>query len=847
MFKLSLKHVWSRKGRLILTALAVIAGTAFLSGVFVFTDTIKASFDRIFATAYEETDAYVRSGNVIEGEFGNETRDYIDVGLLDVVAAVPGVEEAVPDIFTFAAMTFDGEEVGEGNSPRVGSNWVDSDRTPWLIDDGRPPTNGSEVVVDRATAKAAGMNLGDTVSVTTLQGTRQFEIVGIVTFAGADGAGGATFALFDLQTSLEFVVGDTTKLNGILVGGDGSLSQEELATAIEQALVASGADESVETLTGKEIVAENQNSLREGLSFLTIFLSIFAVISLFVGSFIIYNVFSISAAQRTQENALMRAIGASRAQVTRSMFIEAMIVGIGGSLLGCVGGIGLASGILAFLNAAGFGPGDTVLELNPTGFLITLIVGTAVTLVCAIAPALRSGRVPPLAALRDVAIDNAGVSRRRKVIGTITVLLAIAAVAEGVADRAIFLGLGVALLFVSLVVLGPLVAAPVAKVASPVLGKLVGASGTMAGRNAARSPKRTAITAGALAIGLSLMIGIATLGSSAKASIREVLDESFVGDYIIKPNQQMGVLSPDLVAEVEGAGIGDVFVIGIAPARVGVEDELKDTTVITIDPEGATRLFTFEFTAGGFEQLTTTGVLLNEGKASSLGVELGDKVGIALLDGTTVDAEVQGIYTTDGYTDVLIHEQMVRDPSAAQAFDLQMYVKVDGGESGSASRALEAIVEKYPAAEVLSHDGYIDEFASQIDGFLNFIYALLLMSIFIAAMGIVITLRLAVWERRRELGLLRAVGTTRRQVRSAVLWESLITGVVGALMGVVLGSALGWIIVKTFEDDGLGVYSPPLQTIAMVTVMSVVLAALAAFIPARKAAKSDILAAIATT
>ena len=843
MFKLSLKHIWSRKGRLVLTALAVIAGTAFLSGVFVFTDTIKASFDRIFATAYEKTDAYVRSGNVIEGEFGDDTRDRIDASLVDVVAGVPGVTDAYPDVTGFAAMAFDGKDVGQDGPPKYGSNWIDSDRSPWTISKGRAPVAADEVAVDAASAKVAKMHLGDEVVVTTLQGTRTFEIVGIASFAGSESTGGATFALFDVNTAMDFIYGDTTKVDAVIVGGDGSMSQAELAAAIDQVIE----DDTVEVLTGEEIIAENQSAMEDGLSFLTIFLSIFAIISLFVGSFIIYNVFSISVAQRTQENALLRAIGASRGQVTRSMFIEALIVGVGGSLLGCGGGILLASGILGFLNAAGFGPGDIQLELNATGFIITLIAGTLVTLLCAIVPAIRSGRVPPLAAMRDVAIDHAGVSRKRRYIGAATVVAAVASVAAGVNGEANWLGVGVALLFLSLVILGPLVASPIAKVASPVLGKLVGASGTMAGRNAARNPKRTALTAGALAIGLALMIGVATLGSSAKASIREVLGESFVGDYIVKPTQQMGVIPPDLTAEVEAAGVGDVFVIGMAPARVGVGDNLKDTAVITINPDSAEELFTFDFVSGGFGSLTTEGVLLNDGKASSLGVDTGDSISLGLLDGTVLEAEVQGIYTTDGYTDVLIHRDMLTGSNATFVRDLQMYIKTDGGVSSGNTDKLEAIVEKYPTTEVMSRDGFIDETDDQIDGFLNFIYALLGMSIFIAVIGIIITLWLAVWERRRELGLLRAVGTTRRQVRSAVLWESLITGLVGALMGVVLGSSLGWIIVKTFEDDGLGVFQLPIGTIVFVTFLSVFFAAAAAVIPARKAAKSDILAAIATT
>ncbi|HNJ96826.1 MAG TPA: ABC transporter permease, partial [Ilumatobacteraceae bacterium] len=573
MFKLSLKNILSRKGRLVLTALAVIASGAFLSGVFVFTDTIKASFDRLFATAYEHTDAYVRSSHVVEGDFGNDTRGRIPLSIVDAVAAVPGVKEANADVTGFAAISFNGKDVGQDGPPKYGSNWVDSDASPWAISEGHAPTNGTEAAVDGASAKTSKIKVGDTITVTTQQGQRDFTVSGIAQFAGSNSTGGATFVLLDTQTALEFIGGDPEKIDAITVVGDGSQSQTELAASIQSALDSPD----VETLTGKEIIAENQDAMKTSLNFMTTFLSIFALISMFVGSFIIYNVFSISAAQRTQENALLRAVGANRGQITRSMFVEAIVVGVGGSLLGCIGGVGLATVIIGLLNSLGFGPGDTSLEINAAGFVVTLLVGTGVTLACAIVPAIRSGRVPPLAAMRDVAVDNSGVSRRRVIIGACTVVGAIASIAAGVTADAIWLGVGVALLFLSLVVLGPLVASPIARLASPVLGKLRGAPGTMAGRNAARNPKRTALTGGALAIGLSLMIGVATLGSSAKASVRELIGESFNGDYIVRPNQAQSLvgLPPEMISEVQDAGVGDVFVIGFVPAiSVGAADEV---------------------------------------------------------------------------------------------------------------------------------------------------------------------------------------------------------------------------------------------------------------------------------
>ena len=845
MFKLSLKNIWSRKGRLVLTALAVIAGTAFLSGVFVFTDTIKGSFNSLFADAYSNTDAYVRSSDVIKGEFGEDLRASIDAGLLDVVAAVPGVKSAQAEVSATATITTAaGKIIGGDGPPQFGRVWHDGAPSPWTLKDGTGPTSGTEVVIDVATAKKGNVTLGDTVSITTENATRKFTVVGLAKFAGADGANGATFALFDLPTAQEFVLGEVGKIDFISVAGDGSMSEAELSGAIRSAV----GNDSIEVLTGTEITKEEQSQAQKSLNFLTLFLSIFALIALFVGSFVIYNVFSISAAQRERENALLRAIGASRAQVTRSLFIEALVVGVGGSILGCLGGVGLASAILAFLNAAGFGPGETDLVINMSPFIITIVVGTLVTLVCAVAPAIRSGRVPPLAAMRDVAIDRAAVSTIRKVIGGLALVVGVGAVAQGLQGGAAqWLGVGVAGFYVALIALGPFVASPISKAATPVLGATRGAAGTMAGRNAARNPKRTAITAGAVAVGLSLIIGVATLGSSAKASIREAIGQSFIGDYIISPKQQgnsMGGLPVELVDKVEASGVGDVLSIAAGFGTVG--DSTDGALLVAIDPTDAETLFTFDFTQGGFTDLTANGILLKDDKAKSLGVGVGDTVPITLIGQSATDLTVQGIYTTSGFTDVLVARDLfAATPTLMQYF--QIYVKGADGETQATKETLDAIVKQFPTAQVQSRNGFIDAQSGQIDGFLNFLYALLGMSVFIAIVGVAITLWLAVWERRREIGLLRAVGMTKRQVRSSVLWESLITGIVGVVMGVVLGTVLGWIIVKAFEDDGLGVFELPTGTILVSAGALVVLSGVAAWIPGRKGSKANMLEAIATT
>ena len=844
MFKLSLRNIWSRKGRLVLTALAVIAGSAFLSGVFVFTDTIEANFKSMFANAFEKTDAYVRSANVIEGDFGEETRDRIPDSLVDEVASVPGVKEAIGSVLGTAVVTYDGTVLGQDGPPKFGAAWSGSEMSPWYIVEGRAPEADDEVVLDRASARAAKVEVGARVSVTTVGVAREFTVVGIAKFAGSDSAGGSSWSLYTLEVAQEFVAGDANSIDAIVVAGDGTMSDEELAAAIDQRLD----DPELEVLTGAEITAENQDAVETALGFITVFLTIFALISLFVGSFIIYNVFSISAAQRTQENALLRAIGASRAQIIRSMFEEALVVGVGGTLIGCVGGVGLAATILGILNAVGFGPGQSQLTINPDGFVITMIVGVVVTLVCAIAPAVRSGRVPPLAAMRDVAVDRSAMSRVRTVIGSAAVVLAVISVVLGLSGRAIWLGVGTAALYLALIALGPFVASPIAHVAAPVLGRLRGASGTMAGRNAARNPKRTALTGGALAVGLSLMIGVATLGASAKSSTREIVGQAFQADYVVSPKQANGGigLPATLAADLKATGAGDAM--GLAVSQVGLleDGEFRTKGVIAVVPADAAAVLDLAFVEGGFDALDPTGVLVSADKASRDGLAVGDELTVRLLDQTEVVLTVRGLFDEDVFGNLIV-DRALFDGQLVPVFDFSVFVRVTDGVDDATTSTLQEVVDRYATAKLQSRDEYIDEQSKAIDGFLNFIYALLGMSIFIASLGIVITLWLSVWERRRELGLLRAVGTTRRQVRSSVLWESLVVGVVGVVMGVVLGVVLGWIIVKAFEDDGLGVFTLPVGTVVWASVMSIVFAAAAALIPSRKAAKADILAAIATT
>ena len=847
MFRIALKNVLARKGRLLLTALAVIASCAFLSGVFVFSDTINASINRMFSMAYEKTDAFVRSSNVIEGDFGVDARERLSDTIIAKVAAVPGVSEAAGDIQGFARIaTAAGKPLGIDGPPKYGGVLTGSPSTPWRIAEGNVPQGSTEVAIDRRSANEGKIKLGDSVTITAKNGVRPFTVVAVVTFGTEDTSGGATWALFDLNTAEEFVVGEPGKIDSVIVRGDGSVSDVQLKANITKAL----AGDTVEVLTGAEITTETQNTVAKFFNLFSTVLTIFAAIALLVGSFVIYNVFRITSAQRKQESALMRAIGASRSQVVRSLFVEAGVVGIVGAVLGFLGGVVLASLILSLLKAVGNGPSGTKLTINVGSFVITFIVGFLVTILCATLPAIRAGRVPPLAALRDVSIDRSGLSRRRVIVGAILTVVSVIGIVLGLNSSAVWLAPGVGSLFAALIALGPIAVGPTTRALRKPLSAIRGVTGEIAVRNAARSPERTALTAAALGIGLALLVAVATLGSSLQGSIRQTIGEQFTGNFAISTGdgQGFGGLPTTLTDQLnELPEVSDAVGLGIAQIRVVESGKPKARGVITLDPKHAVGLFNFVFTQGGWDALNNTTILVSKDKADRDGLAVGSELSVSFLDKSTQTIKVAGIFDNKTFGNFIVDRTLFQGRGVS-LFDVQIFTLTKAGVSeANAAAAIKTVTDKYPTAKLQSRSEFVQAQVDQISGILNFVYALLLMSVFIAVLGIVLTLLLAVFERRRELGLMRAIGMTRGQVRGSIRWEAIVTAVLGALMGTGLGVALGWIVVRALRSEGFTVFSVSPASILSFAIAAVIFAIVAAWWPARKAAKSDILAAISTT
>ena len=859
MFRLAIKMTLARKGRLVLTSLAVILGTAFLSGTFVFRDTINQTFDRLFADVFRDVNAYVRSTTFLELDFGGEQRAATPVSVLETVRGVAGVTSATGDIQAFARVIGkDGEPLGsEGNGPPTFGGIASSDSAGlWSITEGRLPVGPNEVILDKATADNGEFVVGDNVRVVAVRGTREFTLVGIASYGDISSPGGATFALFDQPTASEFLL-QPGFVDAILVEGDDSVSDEVLAQRINAAL---SADLKLETLTGAEITAEVQGQIKDVLNIFSTFLIVFSYIALGIGSFVIYNVFSITAAQRLRENALLRAIGASRRQVSRALLVESTAMGVVGSVIGFGIGILLSQLLSALLKATGFEVPTQGLAISTSAFVNTFVAGVLVTVLAAWLPARRAGRVPPLAALRDTALDSAGNITRRVIVGLIIVALGGVGLVSAMRDAPIqILGLGVLGVFTGILVLGPAIARPVALTLGIPVAKLRGVSGAMARQNAARNPKRTSRTAAPVLLGVALVTAFTALAASIRSEIRDTFGDAFSGDIALTVDARgFGGIPLTITDQIAGLpGVAQATGVGFTSVRLSDPNEPPALTqasasqrgvfVQTINPASITGLFDLGVTEGNLSSLGKDGIFVAASRAAEKSWEIGTRLQVTRVDGVVINAEIRGFVSGDtSFANYVASREMFAD-SPTPIFDAFVYIKVAEGSVISEVQArVAAISSDAGIGTLLSKEQFIDDQAAQINQILALIYGLLGLSIIIAIVGIVITLLLSVFERRREIGLLRAVGMTKSQVRTTVRWESVITSLLGAVSGVVLGVVTGVVVVAALDDEGDIAFRLPINETLSIVFISFLLGVLAAVYPAWRATRVNVVEAIAT-
>ncbi|MEY3388447.1 MAG: hypothetical protein RLZ74_53 [Actinomycetota bacterium] len=844
MLGLSLRMTLARKGRLVLTSLAIILGTGFLSGTLIFSDTLNKTFDRLFADVFRDVDAYVRSSQFVEVGFGGEQRAQTPITALETVLAVDGVDDATGDIQAFARIIAkDGTPMGSENGPPTfGGIATESLAGLWTIEEGRLPVGPTEMVMDKATAKNADYAIGDRVRVTAQSGSRTFTLVGIANYGDVSSPGGATFALFDQPTASEFLLREGY-VDAFLVKGDGTLSDEDLAARITASL---DPTLKLETLTGAQITQETQDQIGQVLSFLTIFLTAFSLIALGIGCFVIYNVFSITIAQRLRENALLRAIGASKRQVSTSMFVEAGVIGVIGSFLGFASGIGLSQALSALLNAFGVEIPTKGLSVSVSTLVITVLVGTIVTLVSAIFPALRAGRVPPLAALRDTALEVVDQRGRRVLIGVVVSALGALGITLTALGRSNnFLGFGILFVFAGVIIIGPAISKPVALALGRPIERWRGVTGGMARQNAARNPKRTARTAAPVLIGVALVTAFTAFAASLRAEIRDTIGSSFRGDYALSVDSQGFGGIPLTVTDQIAAlpAVQQATGIGFVSVKFGEDSRFA----VVIDPATTGGLYDFTMLEGRQNTLSPTGVLVSKTVATNKALSVGSTIPITLLDGDVVNAKVEGIFDGEGtFGNYVVNRKLFTDTSTPLFNNYVYIVKSPGADDEALESAVSAITTELGIGTLQSREEFIDAQAAQVNQILGLIYGLLTLSIFIAVVGIVITLLLSVFERTREIGLLRAVGMTRSQVRTTVRWESVITSLYGAVVGVILGIVMGAVLIGVLADGGLSAFRLPVTGTVVILVLSFIIGVLASIYPARRATKVNVMRAIAS-
>jgi putative ABC transport system permease protein len=833
MTRLTAKNMWAHKRRLFGTVFAVVLGVAFLAGTLVLGDTMRSGIDRAFTEANAGIDTMVRSSTKVGSE-ETETRGLIDTSLANDVARVDGVDQVVPQVDALGQIVGkDGDPIGGTGPPTQAGNWItDPHVNPWHLVEGRAPNGPGETVINETAAEDGQLHVGDETTLLTPTPISA-RIVGIARLGDDDATGGATFAGFTLPEAQRLFMPAPDKVSDLIVTADPGIGQDELAARVRTALPAG-----TEAITGHQLTEENKQELNEDfLDFFETFLLVFAGVALLVGTFSIYNTFSILIAQRTRESALLRAIGASRAQVLRAIAGEALVIGAIASAVGLGVGIALASGLLALMDAAGFGVPSAALAVKSGTVVWSFAVGIIVTLLASCGPALRASRVAPLAALRDLARDRSAVSTARVVAGGVLTAVGCGLVVVGAIGGGgiAIAGLGALLAILGFVVFGPVVARPAAAALGAPLPIFRRMTGRLARENAMRNPRRTASTASALMVG----VGVVTLFTVSK---------QFGGDLVINSDDFSSAgMSPQLAADI--GKLPEVAVSsGLGIGTMTIDRQPSDVSIV--EPATFDQLLDVDVTRGSIAKLDGHQIAVSAEEMKARHWQLGQQVqGTFASDGASEAFTVGAEYDSTELAGDYIVPAAAWTPHAAQPSDIVVMIGLAGGVSlGEGKTAVQHVADKYFAPDVQTRQEYVDSVASQIDQFLTIVYVLLILAIIIALMGIANTLSLSVYERTRELGLLRAVGQTRSQLRSMVRWESVIVAVFGTLGGVLLGLFLGWglLEVTSSSENIPAPYTIPFVQVVGVLFVGALVGVLAGWRPAKRAAKLDILQAVAS-
>ena len=856
MGRVTIKGLLAKKFRLALTSLAVVLGVAFMAGTFVLTDTLGHVFDNLFANAEQGVDAVVRAQEPFKASTGpgstnQQNRPPIPEALQDQIAGVKGVAK-VQGVIQGSALVFEknGKDFVQHGGPTIGVAWFPQGQQvakAFSNVQGHRPQNADEVAVDRKTASDGNLKIGDQVKVSFLTvAPKTYTLVGTFEFGGSEnGLAGATMAAFTPPEAQRVTnrVGQWDRLD---VRADPGVSQTEVRDNIRKDLAASGDSKKYQALTADDYAKEQANLIKDNLSFFNIFLLVFALISLFVGAFIIYNTFSITVQQRARELGLLRALGASGRQVIGSVALEAIVVGVFSSVVGLVLGIAIVKPLELLFSAFGADLPSGSLQIEPRTIIVSLLVGTVITFISAITPARRAARIPPIAALRDQPAST-GEGRRRYVWGAIVSVLGLIALFAGLFGNssgnssAILVGVAALLVFVGVAMLSPLIARPTARLLTWPAARLKSITGLLARENAMRNPRRTASTSAALMIGLALVSFIAIIGASFKGTISSAIDNQIKADFVLSPKNFQG-FSPEAATAVRkdlpGSTVvqfrgGQVLVNGTTEDVTGASANFQKVANVKLRPGFDSQAFA----NGGV-------VAYKDAEVDGKKVKAGQTLKVTYPKGVK-DVTVAGIFTDKNalpgngdYVLSLADWNLFNEP-------LDQFVLVLKGDHSTqdAEKVVNKVADTFGGISADNKADFKDKQIAQFNQVLNLMYVLLLLAVFIALIGIVNTLALSIYERTREIGLLRAVGMSRVQTRRMVRGEALVVAVFGSLLGLAIGLLFGRALVAALSDQGVSFTLPVGQLVAFLVLAG--LAGLASGVfPARRAANLDVLQAV---
>ena len=850
MTSVALKGLAARKLRVATTTLAVFLGVALVAGTYVLTDTINKSFDDIFEESLKGTDVSI-SPRTQTGQQDDIAPPAFSAALLDRARRVRGVEAASGAIFSLGRFVDrKGEAIGNQFAPNFISSTLPRRFETLTYVKGRQPRTAAEASLDQATADRAKLRIGGRLRIAGEQRVKSYRIVGFSRL-GETSFGGAAIAQLTLPEA-QRLTDKVGKFDSISIAAAEGVSPEELQRRIQPAMPSS-----VQVETGKEAAKRQSEDIAEDLSFIKIALLVFAGVSLFVGAFLIFNTFSITVAQRVREFGMLRTLGASRGQVLRSVVLEAAVIGVIGSLLGLAAGVGVAGAINSLFKATGIDLPNTGNVVATRTIVVSLVVGIVVTLVSALFPALRATRVSPMAALREAELPDS--RRRGRIFAAVVALLVAGGIVltcaglfGGIDDSgaaAGLMGAGAVAVLLGVSLVSPRLVRPLASVAGWPLERLRRLMGRLARENAERKPARTAVTAAALMIGLALVVFVTVFAAGLNDSVSQAIDRNFKGDITLQNVDgfsQIPGRAPAAAARVDG--VQTVSSISYGGGKL-LRKRRLELRISGVEPRTVNDTLKLEWKDGSPALLSRLGKLdavIDDSTARSLGVEVGDRLRMRTPLERTVTLRVRGRVkdSVDLLGDLVVNGTTLRDAFGTTSPSIGLVRLRTGADAGAVQRRIARAVRGFPTVEVLNQKELKDKQEGQVNQLLNLVYALLSLAVIVSLFGIVNTLTLSIHERTRELGMLRAVGMSRRQVRTMIRYEAVITALIGALLGMGLGLVFAALVSRPLADEGFTL-SYPVPTLAVLLVLAGLAGVLAAIWPARRASRLDVLQALA--